>query len=482
MMDLTHLDLSFLPDDPEGIYLVGGTVRDLLAGRRPADIDLVVAGDVDGAARRIAEKTGGKVISIGKKGFDVLRVAGPGLTVDLSPLIQSSIEADLLQRDFTINAMAYDLKRRRLVDCTGGLADMQRRRVRMVSPAVFKKDPARLVRAYRIATTFHFSITAQTREAIGSDRHLVAGVAGERLWSDLFKLFSSADSAAGVEEMAADGLLTSLFPELQPAVGCVQNRHHRLDVFDHTLRVYGCLERLLAEWDSLRAHPGTDGPPLDLSGDAAILKYAALLHDVGKPATRRVDPHGRIHFYGHAAKSADIAAGVSDRLKLSNRQRRFSDAVIRHHLRPLFLFISSENGHLGNRGMVRFFNRCGHLTLPIIVHTMADIMAKGEVLREKDARFIDFAHRLIQAYAEFKRRRSDIAPLIDGNDLIALFDLPPSPRFKSILKQVDERRLCGELTSRDQAIGWVRAYLASEAENRRREQRSEDRGRKSENG
>ncbi|MGA6926883.1 MAG: hypothetical protein WBY88_14440, partial [Desulfosarcina sp.] len=90
MMDLTHLDLSFLPDDPEGIYLVGGTVRDLVAGRPPTDIDLVVADDVDGAARRIAEKTGGKVIPIGKKGFDVLRVAGPGLTVDLSPLIQSS--------------------------------------------------------------------------------------------------------------------------------------------------------------------------------------------------------------------------------------------------------------------------------------------------------------------------------------------------------------------------------------------------------
>jgi poly(A) polymerase len=85
-----------------------------------------------------------------------------------------------------------------------------------------------------------------------------------------------------------------------------------------------------------------------------MLKYGALLHDVGKPATRTVDAQGRIRFPGHAAKSADIAAGISTRLRLSNRQRQVSDAIIRHHIRPLFLFIASENGTLGRRGMIRF--------------------------------------------------------------------------------------------------------------------------------
>lgn len=462
MVDLNHLDLAFLPEHPEGIYLVGGTVRDLLAGRPPKDMDLAVAGDVRRMAGGIAEKTGGRVIDLGKKGFDVIRVAGPDLTVDITPLAQASIEANLRQRDFTINAMAVDVKTRRLLDCTGGLADLQQKRIRMVSPAAFENDPARLVRAYRMAATFHFTISARTRDAIGACRHLVGTVAGERIWAELFNLFNAANASASLADMADSGLLTAIFPELRPAIGCTQNRHHQFDVFDHSLRVVGSLERLLSGPEGLSTDPQTVTRQVELSDRTAMLKYAALLHDVGKPAVRQVDPSGRVRFFGHAAESAAIAAGIGDRLKLSNRQRRVADALIRHHLRPLFLFLSSEKGCLGERGRVRFFNRCGRLTLPIIVHTMADIMAKAEVLGDRDQRFIRFSRRLVGAYQEYAARRASGPRLIDGNDLIAVFDLTPSPRFKFILKQVEERRLSAELTTRDQAIQWVRAHLSSE--------------------
>ena len=168
MDELAEINLNFLPDDPDGIYLVGGIVRDLLAGHPQADIDLVVAGNIDRAARQIAEKTGGSIIDLGKKGFDVLRVASPETTIDITPLEHPSIESDLRQRDFTINAMAYDVKARRLVDCTGGRVDMQQKKIRMVSPAAFEKDPARLVRAYRMASVLHYSIADETEAAIGT--------------------------------------------------------------------------------------------------------------------------------------------------------------------------------------------------------------------------------------------------------------------------------------------------------------------------
>ena len=158
MADLTDIHLDFLPDDPEGIYLVGGALRDLLVGRPPADIDLVVSGDISRSAAQIAQKTAGSIIDLGKNGFDLLRVAAPETTIDITPLNHASIEADLLQRDFTINAMAYDVKARRLVDCTGGLADMRAKVIRMVSKAAFVNDPARLVRAYRMAAVLGFTI------------------------------------------------------------------------------------------------------------------------------------------------------------------------------------------------------------------------------------------------------------------------------------------------------------------------------------
>ena len=460
---LADIDLNCLPDDPDGVYLVGGTVRDLLAGRTPADIDLVVTGDVVQVAGQIAAKTGGRVIDMGKKKFTVLRVASPGATIDITPLAHPTIETDLLHRDFTINAMAYDLKARRLVDCTGGRMDMQRETVRMVSPSAFEKDPARLVRAYRMAAVFHYSIDPGTRDAIGRYRHLVDGVPGERVWVELVKIFEQADSASVIALMAASGLLTAIFPELQAAIGCTQNRHHQFDVFHHSLLVYQHLESLLAGMTDRFPRLAAAAEAADLTGHAAMLKYAALLHDVGKPATRTVDSRGQVHFFGHAAKSAAIAAGIGRRLRLSNRQADVADAIIRHHIRPLFLFLASENGTLGRRGMIRFFNRCGNLTLPIIVHTMADIMAKGDVLEGRDRGFISFCDLLVAAFVDAGRRRTTVPPLISGHDLVAVFGLSPSPRFKRILRRVDERRLSGELTTRDQALKWVGTCLSSAA-------------------
>lgn len=472
MDKLAGINLNFLPDNPSGIYLVGGIVRDLLAGHPPADIDLVVAGDIVRVAGQIAGKTGGRVIDLGKKGFEVLRVASPETAIDITPLAHPTIESDLLQRDFTINAMAYDVKAQRLVDCTGGHADMRRKKIRMVSPAVFEKDPARLVRAYRLSAVLHYSIAEGTEAAIGRHRHLIGSVAGERVWAELVKIFSIADASPVIMRMAASGLLTAIFPELQPAVGCTQNRHHTLDVFDHSLRVYDELESLLSPSSGRFQSLVDTAGAAQLSGHAAMLKYASLLHDVGKPTTRQVDPDGRVRFHGHAAKSAVITAAIGRRLKLSNRQRQVSDAIIRHHIRPLFLYLASENGSLGRRGTVRFFNRCGDLALPIIVHAMADIMAKGKGMQRRDSGFINFCDGLLDAYVDYKDRQAAVPPLISGNDLISVFGLSPSPRFKYILGRVDEGRLSGEMDTRDQALKWVEAHLSLET--RRRGQRPED--------
>ncbi len=462
MLDLSALDLDILRDIRDPVYLVGGTVRDLLAGRVPADIDLVVAGDIHLVAAQIAARNGGTVVDLGNKGFDVLRVASEQVTIDITPLDGATIEADLMRRDFTINALAYDLRSRRLVDCTDGRSDLRRKTIRMVSPSALEDDPARLVRAYRMAAVFGFSIHAHTRQAIARERHRIGGVAGERVWAELVKLFDADGAAPVIRQMAVDGLITSIFPELEPARGCTQNRYHQFDVFEHSLRVYEHLETLLASLDTRFPEAAAIAEMMNLAGHTVILKYASLLHDVGKPVTRRIDAAGQVRFYGHAAESARITAGISRRLKLSRKQRDGADAVIRSHIRPLFLFQAAEKNGLGRRGMVRFFNHCGRLTLPIVIHTVADIAAKRRDLSDRDARFVAFCRRLLQAYADHLVRKQTVPPLISGRDLISIFGLSPSPRFKQLLRRVDERRLSGELTTRDQALDWVRSHLASE--------------------
>jgi tRNA nucleotidyltransferase/poly(A) polymerase len=336
---------------------------------------------------------------------------------------------------------------------------MQRRRIRMISPAVFEKDPARLVRAYRMAAVMGYFISARTQDAIGRHRHRVGSVAGERIWAELVTLFSAAKSAPIISQMAANGMLTAIFPEMQPTIGCTQSRPHQFDVFDHSLLAYEKLEALLAGRDDRFPNPPTVAGQTDLISHAAMLKYAILLHDAGKPSTRHVDKNGRIGFPGHANKSAQIAAAISSRLKLSKKQRDVSETIIRHHIRPLFLYLASENHRLGHRGMVRFFRLCGHLTLPVIAHAMADIMAKSKILQTRDKAFISFCDRLVNAYTAYQQRQALVPPLINGHDLIAVFGLSPSRYFKHILNRVDERRLSGELSTRDEALKWVEAHL-----------------------
>lgn len=462
MLDLTILDHDMLRNIGDPVYLVGGTVRDLLAGRVPADIDLVVAGDIHRVAARIASKNGGTVVDLGNKGFDVLRVASEQVTIDITSLDGATIEADLMRRDFTINALAYDIRSRRLVDCTGGRSDLGRKTIRMVSRSALEDDPARLVRAYRMAAVFGFSIHAHTRQAIARERHRIGGVAGERIWAELVKLFAAHSSAPVIRQMADDGLLTAIFPELEPAKGCTQNRCHQFDVFEHSLRVYEHLETLLASLDTRFPEAAVIAEMTNLAGHTVALKYASLLHDVGKPASRRIDAAGRVRFYGHAAESARITCGISRRLRLSRKQRDGADAIVRSHIRTLFLFQAAEKNCLGRRGMVRFFNHCGRLTLPIVVHTVADIAAKRRDLSDRDTRFVAFCRKLLQAYADHLDRQQTVPPLISGRDLISIFGLPPSPRFKRLLQRVDERRLSGELTTREQALDWVRSHIASE--------------------
>ncbi len=461
-IDLTGFNLDFLPDDPRGIYLVGGAVRDLLLGKDPDDIDLAVAGDPGPVAATIAQKRGGSIIDLGKKGFGVLRVAAPSLTADITPLNDQSIEENLRRRDFTINALAVDIADARLVDCTGGLSDLEQKTIRMVSSAVFAEDPVRLVRAYRMAAMFRFCITPRTRTAIARSNHLIGTVAGERVWAEVLKLLTIPTSAPTIRQMADDGLLVALVPELKPAIGCTQNRFHQFDVFEHSLRAYERLEILLADADGRLAKRIPADEMANVVDHGAIIKYAALLHDVGKPATKTVDADGGLRFPGHAGHGATIAATISRRLRLSNRQREAAVTIIRNHVRPLFLYRAKEKDTLGDRGIIRFFNHCDTLTLPVLVHSLADCMAKHHRLQPRDADFISFCHRLMADYGNFRKRQASVPPLINGHDLIHVFGLFPAPRFKWILSRVNERRLSGELSTREEALAWVKTQIESQ--------------------
>jgi poly(A) polymerase len=449
--------ISFQTDhlpDPEKAFLVGGTVRDLLLGREPVDYDIAVLGNPAQTAAAFSESAGGRLVVMGKPDTRIYRVVtGKGI-FDITPVAGASIEEDLVLRDFTFNAMAWSLSQKRLLDPAGGLRDLRNGIVRAVSSEAFVRDPIRLLRAFRLAAVYGFSLSPETVTAIGIHSDRIGLSAGERIREELLKTLRTPASSPVIRSMADVGLLDGIFPETTAMRGCRQNRHHAYDVFDHTLAAYEHLERLIESRDGHL--PG--GSVTDRK-TAALLKCAMLLHDVGKPAVRSIDPRGRVHFYGHGAKGADIAAKITDRLKFSVRERRYVDFIIRNHIRALHLFIASEKGMLTPRGRTRFFRACGELAPALLLHTIADIQGKGTPGDERNDRFIEFAGRMLNEYLNRFKPAQANPPLITGKDLIEELGLRPSPLFRKILDRIEGDRLSRTLRTRAEALDRAREYL-----------------------
>ena len=445
----------------KGAYIVGGSIRDLLLGRSPADYDIAVTKNPENFAKKMATKTAGHLVQMGKPGQMIIRVIAGENIFDITPLSGMSIEDDLNKRDFTINAMAYDLYSGAIIDCFGGLNDLTTKKVRMVSKEVFSKDPVRLIRAYRIGACLNFEIESQTAAVIKNDAELIKNSAGERIRVELFKMFSTSQSYYYLSQMVAAGLLIAIFPDLGRLIGCLQNRHHHYDVFEHTMKAYYHLETILN--DSNKFYPETAGQIRECIDEnkAALLKCAILLHDIGKPWVKTLDNRGKSHFYGHAQKSADMTQKISQRLKFSNREKHFIDFIVRNHIKPLFLFTAHQKKTLTRNGLTRFFIKCTDNTPPLLLHSIADIKAKQSNINQKNKAFIAFVKEMIHDFFYSFKPKSKEPPLITGYDLIHEFGLARSPLFKTILNLVEEAKLINKVKSKQEALALVKDYLDS---------------------
>jgi tRNA nucleotidyltransferase/poly(A) polymerase len=312
------------------LAVVGGTVRDRLLGRTGADWDLATALLPEAVLAR-AQAAGLRAIPTGLQhgtvtvmeaglAFELTTFRGDGDYLDgrrpESVILGVSLEQDLARRDFTINAMALPAAAMArpdwqdfLVDPHGGRHDLEAGLIRAVGDPLlrFGEDGLRCLRACRFQAQLGFHIEPGTLAAIPQRLAVAGKVAVERAFVELTKLLRGAQPERGLATLADTGLLDLWLPELRPMLGCGQNRHHRYPVWEHVLEV-------------------TRGAPAETD-----LRWAALLHDAGKPAARTVDSKGETHFYGHEAISVTLTQAILTRLRASHALLRQVTALVRHH-------------------------------------------------------------------------------------------------------------------------------------------------------
>ncbi len=455
---MIQIDTKIFPKTA-GAFIVGGSIRDLLCGRSPMDYDVAVLGDPHDFARQIKTITNGHLVEIGRPGQTIIRVISDKNLIDVSKAKDASIEKDLLSRDFTINAMAYDLSSQRLIDPMGAQRDLGNRIIRMVSKDIFKQDPVRLLRAYRIAAEFGFEIESKTKGAIKKNAARIRQSAGERVREELFKILRCAESHPYLCQMADSGLLFAILPELMDLNKCRQNRHHQFNAFEHTLHAFYHLERLLTHDQKSLTVSGNTLAGRIVAAQIPLLKFSILVHDIGKPAAQTADRKGRLHFYGHERQSAQMTERICRRLKCANRDMNKIDFLVRHHARPRLLYTAIQEQNAAPRATTQFFMKCAAHIAELLILAAADMLAKAEKQSRQNTAFMIFLIQLMRDYESDFKPRTFGPRLITGQDLIADFGLNPSPLFKKILDRVEEERLSKSDMTRQQAVELVKRLI-----------------------
>jgi tRNA nucleotidyltransferase/poly(A) polymerase len=439
--------------------MVGGSARDLLLGQDPIDYDIAVSGNPEVYARKIADITGGHLVFLGRAEKALYRVVAGPKVFDITGFRGTGIETDLKARDFTINAMGIELATGELIDLLNGRKDLADKRVQMASAEVFREDPVRLLRAHRMAASLGFRIAPATLSVIRRDCGRIRSSAGERVREELLKILATPASHGHLLEMRQSGLLFAVFPELSPLVGCLQNRHHRHDVLDHSLAAFSHLEALIGAEMTRAALAAPEAGFQPAPAKLTLLKLAVLLHDIAKPVRRSEGPGGRVRFRGHDTAGASAAALACERLRCSGAQRTFVTGIIGQHMRPLQLYQLYRQRKLTQRAQTRLFMTCRQDTPYLLLHARADMLGKGTADPAELESFSNFMDSLAHRFFNEFTPRSAQPPLLTGSDLISEFGLTPSPLFQQILGMVEETRLSRSRLERPEAVELVRRFL-----------------------
>ncbi|MDO8637518.1 MAG: HD domain-containing protein [Dehalococcoidia bacterium] len=472
-------------------FVVGGYVRDKLLGRDTADIDIAIEAPALEIAKEFAQLAGGRFIGLDEANSIARVVLLPGREmIDFSTL-RGSLENDLLCRDFTIDAMAINLDAISpestdfpIFDPLGGRQDLEKRLVSAVTPHVFTDDPARLLRAVRLAAEYGFSIDSKTEELITAYSHLVSQIAGERIRDELIQLLALPRTATQLAYLDRLGLLIALLPEMVTTKGSGQPPEHHWPVFEHSLMTVEAIENIFGEAE--HSSPSLSGKlskeeivsqvPMSetlvqhfnqLVGTTprkALLKLACLLHDIGKPRMRSIEPNGRIRFLGHAQEGANMVIEIMERWRFSNREIKLVEGLVLHHMRPVQMSSGAELP--SRRAVYRYFRDAGEAAIDTLFLSLADHWAtRGpELIPEGWTAHTNMVKYVLDEH--FKEESTTRPPkLLDGNDIMTIFGIKPGPALGSLLESLKEAQGAGEVSNREQALDWVKQHLVTERGN-----------------
>ncbi|MCH6230496.1 CCA tRNA nucleotidyltransferase [Microbacterium sp. CFH 31415] len=440
------------------LAIVGGPVRDALLGRTTNDLDFTTDAlpdeilrivkpistahwDIGRAFGTIGAKVAGEQVEITTYRAD----SYDGVTRKPTVEFGDTLEGDLVRRDFTVNSMALRVPGRTLVDPTGGVEDLVAGRLRTpADPSVsFGDDPLRMLRAARFASRLGFEVDPATAAAMAELRETLSIVSPERIHGELVRLLQTDDPVRGIRLLVESGLMAQFLPEIPALQLEVDEHHHHKDVYEHSLTV-------LRQAIDLEKTRNPDAAP------DVPLRLAALLHDIGKPATRRLEPGGGVTFYHHDIKGARLARKRLQALRFDADTIGVVTRLIELHLR----FFGYSEGAWTDSAVRRYVRDAGDELERLHIITRADVTTRNAKK----------AGRLARAYDDIERRIAELSaqeelaamrPELDGNRIQEVLGIPPGREVGEAYRFLLDLRLDEGIIGGDEAERRLREWWAA---------------------
>ncbi len=450
---------DFILKDVNDGYLVGGAVRDFFLGKQTFDRDIAIR-NAEIFAKKIAEKYDGTFIPLDEEN-KIYRVVLKDKEnfLDISEIQGESIEDDLIRRDFTINAIAYNLRTMEFIDVTGGIQDIKNKKLRFIREENFIDDPLRILRAFRFFATTGFEMDNRLKEVVQKYSNIALKPAKERIHYELMKLFGGQYASYALVELDKIGLLEKIFPCVKEMKKVPQNTHHHLDLFNHLIESVRQVELLYFNSDNeIKEHLER----IDFGGFPRInyLKIATFLHDIGKFSTWTIEEYGRHRFIGHDSTGAKLVVPLLKELKFSKKQIEYISKMIKYHIYPSGVIASPE---LNEKVMMRYLRKMEDDVIDNIILAKADrLSARGPAITNDIIKSnIDGLDKLLSFYLEQKDKIKPLPKLLNGNEIMEILNIKPSKVLGKIIKMLEDAQFNNEIESKSEAVYYIKNLYKS---------------------